>query len=275
MGNPTSDGSQGADGLTPDERAQLFGSDGGDTSTTATERRLRTKTALQQMGIDVKGTQYTGSELLDIIDQLLNAPNPFTSEGDRRSGPAVNKYTLFEQGRAGALNDYIGQLVGLTGGAGAKPSTIQLPNDNSVFNAYAQDATGPAPSLLFRDVFNEHFPSLGAGESPFNKFVQGKSSDLEQQFLTQVYKHFSEPGTVDSLKSDYAALSRQAENQQRAGQGGTVPSYEDFIKGRVTDNYRSFLESQRPQLQQAFELASPQERGQRDQSVLAPMRRIL
>jgi len=93
--------------------------------------------------------------------------------------------------------------------------------------------------------------------------------------LGDVFRQFTQPGFIDTLRGDYESLYRTKERGDFEGTGGTIPAFEDFIKTRISGDYRSFLETEKPKLQQAFELAAPEERGQRDRGAIAPPKRIL
>lgn len=287
-------GTPGNNSLTAEDRATLFG-DSPDASETDAARRRRIKEVLQAGGVNAP---LTDNELLDAIGELLDRPNPFANEdnfsaenafrqGLNNPGNPMGNFrtaleagqgpraAAFEAGRDATLNQLIAQYMNQAGPAGPKPSVIQTLNTDSVYNSFLSNATGPDPNSLYRDVFQSAFPDISQGLSPFDKFVQGQEKELQARFQQQAFNEFTQPGYIDTLKGDYEALAKQGDSLRMAGGGGTIPSFEDYIKGRVQSNYMTFLAGEKPKLEQAFQMASPQERGQRQIATIAPPRRVL
>lgn len=223
--------------------------------------------ALREAGFDVP---YTKGDLLDELYSVLTAENPY----EKRTGEQAQKRVAFEESRQKALNALFGAYED-TGRKGRAPSTYEQPSARELLGAAREATAGPDPSSLFRDVFQEAFPDLTQGEGPYEKFVQRQEKELESRFMQNVFNELTTPGKLDELRGDYDTLLRQREAGSEAGTGGSVPAFEDFIRGRFKSNYLSFLAGEKPKLRQAFELASPEERGQRDAGQLAPKQRIL
>lgn len=273
--------------LTDEDIRLIEGFGTSDGTETDAQRRARIKQSLRDAGFDIP---YTDSELLDRISNSSDAKLPGASAEDIfKAGlnSGVNQFIpssqrasdegAFNTAKGGKLASLINAYLNKSGNGGRvfRPSTIQQPSESDLFNSLSNAAVGPAPDLLFRDVFNEAFPTLGQGSGPFEKFAQKQAKELEQEFLTGVFKQFEQPGFIDSLRGDYEKLYRQKESGDFNGAGGSIPAFEDYIKNRISGDYRSFLGSQHENVRKAFQLASPDERGQRDQGSLAPPARIL
>lgn len=256
-------------------------------ATAASEKKRKRDERLRQAGLPVVRSK---DDLLDSIDALLSggagksAEDLFreglTSGGDPLAAfKAASDQAAFQKKQGaelpGLLSDYFDRYGPDAGGRTFRPSVMQQPSEKDLFTSFSNAAEGPAPDLLFRDVFAENFPDLTKMRGPYDKFVAGKAKELEQRFLTEQFKSFNEPGMIDSLRSDYESLYRTKESGDFSGAGGSIPAFEDFIKARVKGNFADFLQTEKPKLEQAFQLASPDERGQRDQGQIAPMRRIL
>lgn len=225
--------------------------------------------ALRDAGFDVP---YTKGDLLGELYNVLTAENPY----ERRSGIQAQKYTAFEARRKEALGLLFGAYQSDTGnGRTFRPQTYQEPSNRQLLSAAQEATAGPDPSSLFRDVFQEAFPDLTKKVGPYEKFVQGQEKELESRFMQQVFNEVTTPGKLEELRGDYDTLLRQQESGSFAGAGGKVPAFEEFIRGRFKSNYMTFLAGEKPKLQAAFELASPEERGQRDAGQLAPRQRVL
>lgn len=249
------------------------GLEGGDEGSEPTDEQLRK--ALRDAGFDVP---YTKGDLLTEIYDVYSRENPYEEAmQDFRGGDQQKKFEGFENQRKEALSMLFGAYTGKDAKEGRvfRPSTYQEPSQKSLLGAANEATMGPDPSSLFRDVFQESFPDLGEGKGPYEKFVQGQEKELESKFSQQVFNELTTPGKLDELRGDYDTLLRQQESGSFAGAGGKVPAFEDFIRGRFKSNYLTFLAAEKPKLREAFELASPDERGQRDAGQLAPKQRIL
>ena len=228
-----------------------------DTST-GTTNRSSINDALRQLGYDIP---YSTADIYDLLGQLLAAGDHGVPGADfsgvlGQTDNPNSPYDTYGQ----LVHDLVAKLTGNLAGAGAKPSVVQGLSDQQAWSAYQQDALGPAPSQEYQNIFAEHFKPEGQGVSPLDTFVQKQEPVLQKQYLADAFTKFSAPGAMDAIKSDYVKLQQQADAQQRAGAGGSVPSFEDFIKQRVSSDYQGFLESQKPKLASAFELASPLDR---------------
>jgi len=270
----------GGSGFDPNE----YGNDG---QTDADRKRQRNE-RLREGGLPLARTK---DELLDEIDRLLSggegksAEDIFREGLDSSTGDPLSVFKRageqaafeVEQGRElpNLLSEFFDRYGSETGGRTFRPSVLQQPSEGQLFNSVENAATGPAPDLLFRDVFAENFGDFTQMSSPYDKFVAGKAKELESRFMTDIFKQFNEPGFQEGLRADYEKLYRTKERGDFDGAGGSVPAFEDFIKERVKGNFRGFLETEKPKLQQAFELTAPNERGQRDAGQIAPLRRIL
>lgn len=255
-------------GLSDEERAFLeAGLDEDEKDTEPNDSEIRR--ALRDAGFDVP---YTKGDLLDELYGVMTTKNPY----EQRNGEQAQKYTAFEAQRKDALGALFGAYESDTGnGRVFRPSTYQQPSQKDLLGAANQATAGPDPSSLFRDVFQEAFPDMARGVGPYEKFVQGQEKELQSRFQQQVFNEITTPGKLDELRGDYDTLLRQQESGSFNGAGGSVPAFEDFIKSRFKSNYMTFLAGEKPKLQQAFEMASPDERGQRDAGQLAPKQRIL
>jgi hypothetical protein len=254
----------------------------GESGETDAERRRRTRRQLIEAGL-IKPTQADIiNAFSDWLDGGTTAPKGgFEQFLDSKRGTKreVKSRERSADELAAAL-EIVGGALDRTGGGGGggrefRPQTIQLPSERQLFGAAENAALGPAPDLLFREVFEEAFPEFGRKESPFNRFVQQKGGELEKRFMGDVFKQFNEPGFQDLLKQDYESLVRQMERGSFDGAGGSVPAFEDFIKQRISADFRQFLEGEKPKLDKAFELTSPDQRGQRQTGGIAPPKRIL
>lgn len=257
---------------------------------TDAERRLRIKNKLREGGADLP---FSDSELLDLIGQIMDqqgqidksAENAFQQlldsgvpgdVGFRRASQVAKTGQGLKDQSNGLLEQLIQKYIGSQDGpSGPKPSVIQGPNNDELFKTIATIASGPSPESLFRDVFSQAFPSSLAQPSPFQQFTQDQQPELEKRFMQQVFNEFTQPGYIDQLKADYTQLARQGDNQRVAGTGGEIPSYEDFVRNHVQSNYMQFLAGEKPKLEQAFQLTSPQNRGERAQGQGFTPRRIL
>jgi len=197
--------------------------------------------------------------------------------GFRRSSERAGEEVAFDREKGLTVSDLIATILDRAGGNGRtfRPSVLEQPSERELFKSTENAALGPAPEMLFRDVFAGAFPDLTQGRGPYEKFVAKQEGELENRFLGDVFRQFTQPGVIDTLRGDYESLYRTKERGDFEGTGGTIPAFEDFIKTRISGDYRSFLETEKPKLQQAFELAAPEERGQRDRGAIAPPKRIL
>ena len=277
-------------GLSSEDREALFGDAEQSEEESATERRARVKRMLRELGVDIP---YTDSELLDLIDEVLKEELPGGSAEEmfrsaletgienpgafRRSSERASEEVDFNEKKGTALDLLVAELLRSGSGRTFRPSVMQQPSERELFSSTEEAALGPAPELAFRSVYPQVFPELGKGEGPFERFAQKQFKELENQFLTEVYQQFTQPGFIDTLRGDYELLYRQKERGDFEGSGGSIPAFEDFIKQRINQDFTSFLTTRtsEQQLRKAFELASPDERGQREAGSLAPPRRIL
>lgn len=251
--------------------------------TTSTDKRRARDERLRRAGLPV---QRTKDDLLSQIDDLLGQDTGKSAEDLFKEGlqngadPLKGFQNASQQAQVDTelpnlLGEFMDRFGPDTGGRTFRPSVMQQPSESDLFKSFANAAEGPAPDLLFRDVFQENFGDLTKMQSPYDRFVASKSKELEQRFLTTQFNDFNEPGKIDALRADYESLYRTKEKGDFEGSGGSIPAFEDFIKQHVEGNFRDFLLTEKPKLQQAFQLTAPQERGQRDQGQIAPMRRIL
>lgn len=259
-----------------------YGDSGGDA---AAKKKARDK-RLRDMGLPI---EYSKDELLNQIDELLNAPAGPSAEDLFRQGlqggggmdaflKAGQKAQLEQRQRTelpNLLQDYFDRYGPDAGGRVFRPSVMQQPSTKDLFGAVEQAATGPAPDLLFRDVFAENFGDFTKMQSPYDRFVADQAKELEQRFMTGVFNQFNQPGFTDQLRADYESLYRQKESGDFSGAGGSIPAFEDFIKNRITGDFRGFLQNEKPKLEQAFQLTAPKARGQQDAGDIAPLHRIL
>lgn len=250
---------------------------------TATAKRRARDERLRKAGLPVERTK---DDLLSQIDTLLgqdtgkSAEDLFkeglTSGGDPMGAfKKAGQQAQVETQLPNLLSEFMDRFGPDTGGRVFRPSVMQQPSESQLFESFSNAAEGPAPDLLFRDVFAENFGDLTKMSSPYDKFVASKSKELEQRFLTTQLQDFNKPGVIDSLRADYEKLYRTKESGDFSGAGGSVPAFEDFIKQRVKGNFADFLQTEKPKLEQAFQLTSPEDRGQHDQGRIAPPRRIL
>lgn len=279
------------EGLTPEDIA-LIESFGGEESDTDSERRKKYRRLLIEMGVieptqsdlidffgEAASSELGGESAEDMFRRFSESPGVLDpTDAFRRTGERASEEREFESSRSSALDLILGLLTG-SGGSGRtfRPSVMQQPSEADLFKSVEQAELGPASDLVFRDVYDELFPDVGQGEGPFEQFAQKQAKEFENQFMTDTFKKFNEPGFMDTLRADYEGLYRQKERGDFDGAGGDIPAFEDFIKERVTGDYRSYLTSQTSMqdLRSAFELASPEARGQRDAGSIAPPRRIL
>lgn len=251
------------DGLSPEERAFLEA--GLEEEETSEPNDSEIRKALRDAGFDIP---YTKGDLLDELYAVLTteAPSPLNDEG----------VAAFNAKKQEALSLLFGAYQSPTGSARVfRPQTYQQPSQKQLLGAAEESTMGPNPNALFRDVFTEAFPDLTQKVGPYEKFVQRQEKELEGRFMQNVFNELTTPGKLDELRGDYDKLLRQQESGSFAGAGGSVPAFEDFIRGRFKSNYLTFLAGEKPKLRQAFELASPEERGQRDAGQLASKQRIL
>lgn len=278
------------EGLTPEDIALIEQLGGGEEGETDAERKKRIRRYLIEQGIieptqsdlidqfgDVMDSELGGESAEDMFRRFLETPGIDPLDAFARTGERARQEVEYGNAKQDVLGLLAQLLSGSGGGRTFRPSVMQQPSEKDLFGAVEDAALGPAPDLLFRDVYDELFPKVGAGEGPFERFAQKQAKEFESQFLTETFRKFNEPGFQDQLRADYENLYRTKERGDFDGAGGSIPAFEDYIKQRVTTDYRTFLTGQTSMqdLKKAFELASPDERGQRDAGSLAPPRRIL
>lgn len=258
-----------------------------ESSATAAKRERDAR--LRDAGLPIERTK---NELLDEIDDAYGN-NPNSAEAERlfleglTSGDPLSAFRkvgeVAQQGEeeknkrlAPLLDEYYDRYGGEKGRV-FRPSVLQEPSEKSLFNSTEEAALGPAPDLLFRDVFKENFGDLASKTSPYDKFVASKEKDLQSKFMTDIFRQFNEPGFVDGLKADYEKLYRQKELGDFNGSGGSIPDFTSYIQGKVKGDYRTFLQAEASpdKLKQAFQLTAPKERGQKDEASIASKNRIL
>lgn len=256
-------------GFNPDE----FGATKGGTA--ADQQRAPIKRSKSDLlaEIDRLGKADTGKSAEDLFKEGM-APGRDPLQGFKDASTQAGVDTKVP----GLVEEYLSNY-GPKGSKGSKgsvssPGVIQDPSEKSLFNSYQEAALGPAPDLLFRDVFKEHFGDFDKMRGPFDKFVENQAKELENRFMTEQFKNFNQPGVMDSLRGDFENLSTNGKGNSQ-GTGESIPAFSDYIKSRVTGNFSDYLQGEKPKLEQAFQLASPSERGQKDEGQLAPDRRIL